>query len=150
MIEEATKPQELEQEESNRNAVKATISRVKKAKSKWADDFKRIRENMDFAAGIQWSGQKRLRYDKYIANLTLKNVNQKVASLYARNPMAEDRRRKRLDFQLYDGHVESLVPILQMASTSPLGLLSLSPEQQALVTDYQQGIHMREMIDRVG
>ena len=132
-------------------AVTRLISRIRTAREKWTQQaFKRIKENMDFAAGIQWAGQKGLRSEKYVVNLTLRNVNQKVSTLYARNPVAEFQRRKRLDYQLYDGKLESIIPLVQQATASGLALAGIPPEARATLFDFMAGMSHREMVDRVG
>lgn len=149
-LEQPALPEEKTVPESEIAAVQALTKRIRSAREKYKKDFERMRENMDFAAGIQWAGQETIRSDRYVVDLTLQNVNQKVATLYAKNPVAEFQRRKRLDFQLYDGRMESLLPILQQGMASGVGLLGISPEQRALLMDYQQGMQAHELIDRVG
>ena len=138
------------QKESERAAVQMWTKRITSAKSKREKDFKRIRDNMNFAAGLQWPGQKTMTTDKYVCNLVNDAVNSKTSSLYARNPTAEYQRRKRLDFQLWDGHLESLIPLIQMAGSHPMGVAALPVEAKALLADYSNGEQLRQMIDKVG
>ena len=132
-----------------KNSVSAWIGKVKSAKQQRKNDYKRMRDNMNFAAGLQWPGQKTMDDSRYVVNIVNKAVNEKVATLYARNPQAEYQRRKRLDFQMYDGKLENLVPLVQQAMQVG-GIMMLPPEQQALLADYMHGMQEREMIDRVG
>ena len=88
--------------------VKRWTSIIKKAKTYFDEDFKRMRSNMDFAAGLQYEGQDKMEEDRYIANFITHQTNQKTATLYAKNPKAEWKKRKRLEYQLWDGKVESL------------------------------------------
>jgi hypothetical protein len=143
-------PEELNDKAAEREAVKAWTAKIRRAREFFKEDFKRMRDNMKFAAGIQWAGQKTMETDKYTVNLTNKSVNAKVATLYARNPIAEFQRRKRLNFQLYNGKLESLMPIMQQAMSNPMGLQGLAPEQMAMLADFQHGLQEKEMIDRVG
>ena len=131
-------------------AIEMWSKRIKKAKGRWKADYARMRDNMKFAAGLQWPGQTKLDDQRYQANITLRAINQKVATLYARNPTAEYQRRPRLDFALYDGHLESIIPAVQAATMHPMGLGVLPPQQMALLADYQHGIQMRQLIDKVG
>lgn len=129
--------------------VKKWTSRIRKAREHWEADFKRIRENMEFAAGFQWAGQEELDSDAYINNVTLRAVNQKVAALYARDPKITARRRRRLDFQMWDGRIESI------EQAAALSMLPASrPEDRlasmAMLADYANGRRFRDMIDRVG
>ena len=86
-------------------AVKRWIAKIKAAKRYYENDIKRIESDMEFAAGLQWTGQQQLNSnDKVIVNLVIRNINQKVAQLYARDPKAVAKRRKRMDFQFQRGN----------------------------------------------
>lgn len=125
--------------------VKLWTERIRKARQKWKGDFARMRSNMKFAAGKQWESQEELDTERYVCNITIRNVNQKVASLYAKNPRSKAVRRKRLDYQVWDGKMESLVAAIAEAGQNPLDM-----EAMAIVRDYEQGQTTRELIDRVG
>ncbi|WP_447515080.1 hypothetical protein, partial [Clostridioides difficile] len=64
----------------------------------------------------QWDGQKELNgskaesdnADKYVANITLRHVQQRVAALYAKNPKAVARRREQILHTVWDGTNQSL------------------------------------------
>src|SRR5436190_3154114 len=138
-------PPQKDQEpsESERAAVKAWLKKITDAKKRWAADFKRMRDNMDFAAGFQWAGQTTVEEERYIANMTLRFVNQKVSQLYARDPKAISRRRKRMDYQIWDGKMESLQQAL-------LGAQQGDVASTALIMDYTEGRRQRDMVDKVG
>jgi len=124
-----------EQEKARAEAsVRRWTSRIRNAKEHWKDTFKEMRENMDFAAGIQWRGQDKVQTSKYVANLVNRAINQKVSTLYARNPEAEYQRRKRLDYQLWDGRLESLLQAVQSLTMNPMDVQS-----KAILTDYMNG-----------
>jgi hypothetical protein len=139
MPEEAT----IEQPESTLAAVRLWTARILAAKRRWEADFKRMRGNMDFAAGIQWAGQTELDEERYVANMTLRTINQKVSSLYARDPKAIARRRKRLDYSIWDGKIEGLQQAL-------IGAQQDDVASMALVVDYTEGRRLRDMVDRIG
>jgi hypothetical protein len=86
--------------------VKAWTTTVKQAKEHWKEDFKRMRDDQAFAAGQQWSDAK--DDDRYVANITLRHIQQKVASLYAKNPKAVARKRRRILNTVWDGEMASL------------------------------------------
>ena len=78
-----------------RKLVSDWTRKVKKAKRHWKPAFDRMREDQAFCFGKQWS---KLPQDKrYVANLTLRLVAQKTAFLYAKNPKAVAKKRKRLN-----------------------------------------------------
>jgi hypothetical protein len=130
--------------------------KIRTAKSHWEADFKRMRNNMKFARGLQWLDQKSEDDPRYVANLVLRHVANKVAALYAKNPKAVAHRRKRLDFQLWDGNPESVMQAqmtLQTLAEQFGPMAQAHPEfqqAQALLEDVQQGTQYRQMIDRIG
>lgn len=139
---------EPEENEAERAAVKQWQTRVRRAKKKWEPEFERMRECMDFAAGLQWLGQKEIKTTKYVCNITQQTVNQKVATLYSRNPQAAAYRRPRLDFRLWDGKVESIQQALvALQQSMMMGMPDVNAA--ALLRDFQQGTQMREMVDKI-
>lgn len=136
-------------------AEEAAVSRwtqkiVSARDTTFKDDFDRMRKNMEFAFGIQWPGQKNLSDDRYIANMVNRAINQKVANLYARDPKAIYRRRKRLLYQVWDEKLESLAAALQRATLAEAGKLPPDMEAAAILQDYEHGKALKEKIDRVG
>ena len=144
------------EKQSERAQVKLWLGREKEASKKYEDDFERMRCNMDFVSSIQWKGQSKIKHDKYIVNLTLQIVNRSVASLYARNPTVEARKRKRLDFQLWDGKMETIFQAVELAQQVQLlqqhtgMMMPVPPDVMALLTDFQNGRKLQQMIEKVG
>lgn len=141
LVDALVPPQPSEAELPEQRSIKQWTARIKAAKARWDADFKRMRDDMNFVAGYQWDGQEDLNDDRYVANFTLRAVRQKVAQLYARDPKAVARRRKRLDYQIWDGRIESL----QMAM---MGLHN--PASMALLMDYTHGRMQHDLIDKIG
>lgn len=148
-------------QEIESNTIKLWTKRIKDAKKFYEKDFKRMRENMEFAAGIQWAVQDNIESEQYVANFVNREVNQKVANLYAKDPKAVFRRKKRLDYQLWDGSVESMqaahanvMQAQQAAQQGGMGMMALQQPQviqaQALLADIQHGNAWRKMVERVG
>lgn len=136
--------------ESECAAVKLWQGRVSTAKKRWMPEFKRMKKNMAFACGYQRPGQKILDTEKYVTNITLRVLLEKMAILYARNPKAEWQRRPRLDFQLWDGKIETLRnAAMQMQLTSMQGMPP-NMQQVALMMDVVHGRQQQDMIERVG
>ena len=98
--------------ESRKALVDEWAKRIKEAKKHWEPDFKRMRTNMDFNSGKQWPGQG-TDDDRYVANFTQRIIKQEVASLYAKNPKVVAKRRKRMNYRLWDGKPESLQAAMQ-------------------------------------
>ena len=91
--------------------VKAWGTEVKHAKKHWKPAFERMKEDQDFCLGKQWS--KNPKEKRYVANITLREVTQRVSFLYARNPKAVARRREMILNTVWDGTEQSLQAIQQ-------------------------------------
>lgn len=126
------------------NSAAWWCKRVNDAKVKYKDDFDRMRANMEFVAGYQWLNQEKLDSDKYIANLTLRLVNQKKATLYAKNPTAEATRRERMDYLVWDGTIESLMSAMQSFMMNPMDV-----HAAAVLNDYLMGRQKKEVVDKI-
>ena len=137
--------QEITASESTQAYVRKWLRAIEKAARLSEPDFKRMRADMEFAAGYQWKEQEDLEENRYIANMANQIVQKKTAALYAKKPTAVYERRPRLDFSLWDGDIASL----QMA-TMRLQMDPFDTEAQAILLDYQEGNRTRKMIERVG
>lgn len=135
---------------AERASVKRWGERIRTAKAKWEKDFERMRHNMEFVYGLQWQGQQYLTDDRYIANFTIRAINQKVATLYARNPQVVAQRRKRLDFEIWDGKMESIIQAVGAAIGSMQQMGVVAPEAMAMLNDFQRGRMMQQLVERVG
>ena len=136
---------------TEREFVKMWTARIKKAKTYFDDDFKRMRANMDFAAGLQRVGQEKMDDDKYIANFITHQTNQKTAMLYAKNPKAEWQKRKRLEYQVWDGKVESLwAAAIELQRAALEGPSPMTIQAQMLMQDYQRGQQLEKQYEKVG
>jgi hypothetical protein len=89
--------------------VKAWGAEVKHAKKHWKPAFDRMKEDQDFCLGKQWS--KNPKEKRYVANITLREVTQRVSFLYARNPKAVAKRREMILNTVWDGTEQSLQAI---------------------------------------
>lgn len=127
-----------------RRDVAMWTARVQKAKAHWEADFKRMRADMDFAAGAQYAQQTSIDSSDYICNVVLRALSQKVATLYAKNPKVEAKRRKRMDFELWDEKRESLEGYANRAAVNPMDM-----EAHAVLADYLQGMQHREQVEKV-
>lgn len=133
--------------------VKQWQEKIIADKAKWEPDFKRMRENMKFAKGLQWAGQTTVDTDKYVNNIALRMVNQKVAALYARNPTAVATPRKRMDYHIWDEKIESISQAIQTAemTSHPEGPTGGQVDMgaMALIQDYNQGQAMERMVEKI-
>ena len=129
---------------ATKTAASLWIDRIKAAREYWKEDFHRARKNMEFVGNLQWKSQQNPDSEKYIANQTLRMVSDKVATLYAKNPTAEAKRRPRLDFVIWDEKQETLQYAVQQLQSGVM-----NPAAQALVLDYLNGRNYRNLIDRI-
>lgn len=141
---------ESDDAKSRRAFVKKWQKRIKDAKAKWSDDYDRMRDNMDFCAGMQWNGQKKLTHEQYIVNMTIRTINQRVATLYAKNPKIVAKCRQRMDFQLWDGDPESITRAVLTATQMAMQGVPVPVEIMALFNDYQRGTAQRKMCQKIG
>ena len=136
--------QERETTSKEENAVKRWLTRIEEAEKHFRPDFERMREDVEFAAGYQWNGQDKMRTERYVANITLRMVNQKVASLYARNPKAIARVRDRMLYQVWDGSLLSLQDAVMRATANPLDI-----EANTIIRDYEQGVLIEQTLGKL-
>lgn len=144
--------------------VEMWAARVKKAKKHHSKAFEQMKEDMQFARGLQWPGQKDLEDPRYKVNIVQRHLRQREAALYAKNPKAVANRRKTLDFAVWDGDPNKLLEAQQtvmmaqqvMAQAQTTGDIILAQqaqmqmmEPQALLQDYQDGMARRAQLDKM-
>jgi hypothetical protein len=131
---------------SRKALVTERKERIEADKRHWEPDFKRIREDMDFAYGLQWEGQTSLELeDRYVANIVQRHINQRTSALYAKNPKVVAHRRARLDFSIWDENPSVIQEMMAMASTE----MPVPPDMGMMAADIAQGLEARKMLRRV-
>jgi hypothetical protein len=130
--------------------------------------FAKMRRDMEFVRpGRQWKAlgvsvanpfdDDSVFNQAYEANIVQRHVQQRVAALYAKNPKVVARRRKRLDFKIWDGEQGTLREALARAMGSPgdpmtgapPAMPAPTPEDVELLQDVEQGMNRRKLLDRV-
>lgn len=142
---------EPEVSDARRKLVGDWCQKVKDAKYHWKETFDRMREDMRFAKGKQWSDQGK-NDPRYIANIVKRHLHQRTAALYAKDPKAVARRRERMDFEIWNGDTNQLLAAwqqIQMAMQQGQDPRMAMPQQMALIQDFQQGSQTRTQMDRV-
>lgn len=110
--------------QSRKALVTAMSAMVREAKRHWEKAHKKMEKDARFCAGEQWPSETKAAYfnddydDRYVANLTLRHVQQRVAALYAKNPKAIARRRKRLLSTVWDGNMQTLQMAQQLVASA--------------------------------
>jgi hypothetical protein len=135
---------------SKRAYIKKWQAKIKDAKAKWQPEFDRMKDNMDFVAGLQWENQKQIKTDKYVVNLTLRTIRQRVATLYAKDPKVAFKRHRMLDFQLWGGDEEEILQAASQAMMMSQVGMPVPPQTMALLNDYQAGMQHRKLVQRIG
>jgi hypothetical protein len=100
---------------ARKNLVSEWLGKIKAAKDdpRTADAFKQMRKNMDFAA--RGAEEEWVKNGNYTVPILVRHINQSVAQLYARNPKAVAKRKRRLMHKLWDGKPETLQAAMQAA-----------------------------------
>jgi hypothetical protein len=151
--------------------VQQILATIKADEKHFESKFKAMREDMKFAKGLQYAGQVNRDDPRYIANIAQRHVQQRVSSLYAKNPTAVAKRRPRLEYTIWDGKPESLMMaqetiamVQQSVAADPMGAVAgamAAPEQtaqlleqaaqaQALLDDVMAAQQRIAMYDRIG
>jgi len=121
--------------------------KVTAAKSHWAKDFERMKEDQAFLGGAQWDGRE--APDKYTANIIQRHINQRVAALYAKNPKVVVRKRRTMDFTQWDGTTDALQSIQMAMEMSQQAGVPMPPEIMNLIADIAQGVQRRSMLEKI-
>jgi len=137
--------------------------KVRGARKYWGDAFKRMEKCQHIAAegaDEEWTKDE----DRYVVPVVARHINLAVAQLYARDPKALAKRRKRLMFKLWDGDPQSYQAALMMVQPPPTviqtpmgGIDAISgmpwepnPNAVALVEEVQAAQMEAQMLDKLG
>jgi hypothetical protein len=150
---------------ARRALVEAWQGKVLKAKKFHEQTFKQMRADMDFAGGKQWLDQAD-DDERYVANFVQRHIQQRTASLYAKNPRFFYKRRRTLEFTHWDGRQQTLQAAIQqvmqaqqMLAANPqlaadpmavqVGMAQVAPALQ-LLQDVDQGMQRQQMLEKIG
>lgn len=137
-----------EPSEEVKKLVALWLKRIKAGEDHAKPAFDRIRKNMEVArlgADKGW-----VESGKYTVPIVLRHINQSVATLYAKNPQPQAKRRKRLEYQIWDGTLSSLQSAKQMADQNAQMGLPPDPQGVAMLQEIMQVKQQNQMLDRVG
>jgi len=114
--------------------------KIEAAKKHWGPVFKAMRKSQEFAmrgAEKSWSEE------NYTVPILPRYINQSVSMLYARNPKATFKRRKRLQYKLWDGRSDSLQAAMEMAQMG-------EPQSMALIQEVLAVRQENMLLDKMG
>lgn len=134
--------------EARKALVTSLQDMIKQAKSFWDKPFRRMERDQKFAYGQQWQEESKTGAfndapdDRYMANITLRHIQMRVASLYAKNPKATSRKRNKLLAEVWDGSMQTLQQAqqtLQMAQMAAQQAMMMGAQDPSLVASMMQG-----------
>ncbi|CAB4145444.1 hypothetical protein UFOVP477_7 [uncultured Caudovirales phage] len=134
--------------ESRAALVSDWLGKIEEAKAFWHPQFTRMREDMDFVAGKQWDNS-HANDTRYVANIVQRHIQQRVASLYAKNPTVVARRRKTLDFAIWDGGMGMLQAAQAEAEMAMAAGMQPSIQTMEFLGDFQAGVQRRQFMDKL-
>lgn len=142
-------------EESRRQLVARWASRVAEAKDYWGPVFQRMRDDSKFVSGAQWPKSPGTAIPglepepQYVANITLRHVQQRTATLYGKNPKVVAKRKKRLLSTVWDGTHQQYTEAMQ--STQAAMAVGLQPDPMAvqIVAEVEQVRAQNRLLDRI-
>ncbi len=135
-------------DESRRKLVLNWQQEIRKDKEFFKDDWKRMREDMQYAlygAAKEW-----VQADNYTVPIINRHINLTVAALYAKNPKAQAKRKKKMRFSAWDGTKESATAAFQNYQMAQAQGLPPDPTSVAILTEIQEAKQHDQMIDRLG
>ncbi|HEY5798481.1 MAG TPA: hypothetical protein VIU82_26050 [Bosea sp. (in: a-proteobacteria)] len=145
------------------------LKRAKRAKKKWETAFKRMDECQQLAA--EGATEEWVKAGNYVVPVIVRHINQAVAQLYAKNPKAVAKRKKRMMYTLWDGRSDTLQAAMEAANpqppmdpmtgmplaggpTDPMTGAPLAPEPDpnavAMIQEIAAVREQNDMIDRMG
>lgn len=124
--------EEADQAAEQRKALVARVlAEVQSWKEHHKDVFKRMKRNVRFvknAGGEQWKSSSGVSGgdDRYVANVTHRFIQQKVSSLYARDPRVRARRRPTIEHVVWDGKAETLATAVQTVQAAHAAMQAMA------------------------
>lgn len=120
---------------ARKELVEKWQKKIAQAEKYHSDVFKRMRYCLQLAKD---GGEKEwVASGKYVVPIINRLVNQAVAALYAKNPQALVKRKKKMNFQLWDGKPESLQSALQGAQMGDMQSFQMLQEVAAAMQQNQ-------------
>lgn len=139
-------PATPEPSDARKALVKEWLGKIHKAEKKAGPAFDKMSEDKRFVSSKQWPGMSE-DDQRYVLNICQRVVNQRVATLYAKNPRVVARRRPKMDFALWDEKPDSMQEALaaimgarQAAATDLAQAQPGTPEYQMIGQAHLQAI----------
>ena len=133
--------------ERRKKLVTELQNRVDAAKGYHETSYKQMKKDMDAAMNgfddSEWTDS------QYVANILQRHVQQRTASLYAKNPKAQAKRRERMNYEVWDGDEKSLKMAYDASMMAAQSGMPIPPSASMIIEDYTKGQNHRKMLDKV-
>jgi hypothetical protein len=140
--------------ESREAEVRRLCQAVKDDLEYWQYAFKRMTKWRQFARGYQWPGTgKEDMADpdrQYVTNVTMRHIQQRTASIYAKNPRFRFKKAKRLLTQYWDGTGQQLQLAQEQIAAAEQMMTQSDPAAMMIVQDAMESRVRSQMQERVG
>lgn len=137
--------------EADKALIKEWTEKIKRAKKHYEKRFERMKQCQMIA---NEGRDKDWPESNYIVPVLKRHINVAVAALYARNPTATAKRKKKVQFQLWDGNYASLQQAMMAAQpkVDPMSGTQMpgDPNATALLMEVQQAHQDNVLMDRAG
>src|SRR6185503_13228554 len=135
------KPDDNKTAPEDQELAKLWVKRVRASRHQAKPNFRQMRENRYVA--MHGGDRNWLAGKNYVVAIVNRHINQAVAALYARDPVAQAKPRDKMRYTVWDGRQDTLQAALQLA---PAG----DPQSQAIIQDILQARQQDQMVKKTG
>jgi hypothetical protein len=138
--------QDLEVDPKTKAFVEDWTKKIKRGKTRHETAFKRMRQNMKLAKDGHdeaWGDE------KYSVPIITRQINVAVAQLYAKNPTALAKRKRRRMFTVWDGQIASLEEAGKAIAAAQQMMQPPDPNHVAIIEDAEQVKTYDTMVDGI-
>ena len=147
LINDTDKQEKAEATTRRKALVSSWTAKIKQAKGFHDKSFKTMRRDMN--ACLKGFDDEAWTEEQYVANILQRHVQQRTASLYAKNPRAVAHRRPRMEHQIWDGDTETLAAAFSAAQQAAQLGMPPPPQAMMIIQDYEQAKNHNKMLDNV-
>jgi hypothetical protein len=145
MLIEGTDTERKEPTARRKALVSGWLSKIKSAKGFHDKAYKQMRKDMD--ATLKGFDDTLWDDSQYVANILQRHVQQRTAQLYAKNPKAVAKRRKRMEHVAWDGDQKTLMMAYEASQQAAEMGMPPPPEAAMIIQDFQNAKNNNKMLD---
>jgi hypothetical protein len=135
-------------DDARRAHVAKVLDEVKRDEKKWQSAFNRMKKDSEFVR--KQLPNETENDERAKVNIVQRHIQQRVATLYAKNPTFVTERRKRLEYAVWDGKKSTLDAAAQELDATGGDPTKASPQTAALLADVSAAIQRMAMLDKIG